>query len=46
MTRDDIKYRQGKRKDQYEKSMKFMSIGCIGAFSIIILIILFNLING
>jgi|SaaInl6LU_22_DNA_1037377.scaffolds.fasta_scaffold91461_2 hypothetical protein len=46
MTRDDIKYRQGKRKDQYEESMKSMAIGCIGVFSIIILTILFNLING
>ena len=36
---------QGRRKDQYESSMKSMTVGCLGMLVIVVSLIIFGIIS-
>ena len=46
MTKDDIKYRQGRSKRQYEDSMKIMTSACLSLGIVIIGMIIFGIITN
>ena len=46
MTKDDIKYRQGRSKRQYEDSMKIMTGVCLSLGIVIIGMIIFGIITN
>ena len=46
MTKDDIKYRQGRSKKQVESTEKVMFVACIGLGITLLGIIIFGLFNG
>ena len=46
MTKDDIKYRQGRSKRQYEDSMKIMTGACLSLGIVIIGVIIFGIITN